>query len=53
MKSNGQTAEEAAGSASAQDGSETKEADMGATGTDSVMLDADEGKVQAVQLMTP
>ena len=52
MKSKAQTAEEAAVSASAQNGSETKEADIGAASKDIVMLDAEEDKVRVVQLMT-
>lgn len=44
-KSKGQTAEEAAVNGSAQDGSETKEAEVGAASKDIVMLDAEEDKV--------
>ena len=45
MKRKGQTAEEAAVSASEQNCSETKEADAGAASKDIVMLDAEEDKV--------
>lgn len=52
MKSKGQPSEEAAVSASAQNGSETKEAEVGAASRDIVMFEAEEEKVQVVQLMT-